>query len=137
MAGMAVAVHPRVWFERRRARREADYWIVHGFERRYPVRVAELTSRHELETYARSLRNVRRELTGRLASAAPLRRAALQPHEDLLEAIELRLLDGEPISGLGMLAVHDLLGDADSCVYSPVEDVESELRDALAKLGVD
>jgi len=134
---MAVATHPRVWFERRRTRRDADYWILHGFERRYPERVTELTSRREREACARSLRNVRRELSGRWVSAVPLRRAALRPHQSLLEALELRLLGGEGVSGLGMLAVHDLLGDADSCLYSPVEDVESELRDVLAKLEVD
>ena|SRR5579872_470469 len=132
---MAAATHPRTWLERRRARRQADYWIAHGFESRYPWRVAELTSGRERLLCGRTLGNVLGELGGtKLPGAAPLRRAALQPHVELLERIHSRLLDGQPVSGIGMLAVQTLLTSSDSCLYSAVDDVESDLRRVLVKL---
>ena len=97
---MAIAVHPKTWIERRRARRDADYWIGHGFESRYPWRVAELTSDAERRACARSLRSVIGEVRGeKLPGATPLRRASLRPHLARLEALEARLGDGD--SGVG------------------------------------
>ena len=132
---MAVAAHPRVWFERRRARRQADYWIAHGFESRYPERVAELTSARERKATARSLAQVIGELNGRsLPGAAPLQRAALRPRLDLFERLYARLGDGQPVTGIGMLAVQTLLTSPDSCLYSPSLDVEADLLRTLTKL---
>jgi len=132
---MAVAAHPRAWLERRRARRQADYWIAHGFESRCPWRVDELTSAGERKACARSLAQVVGELHGRkLPGAAPLQRAALCPWLELLERIHRRLLDGQPVTGIGMLAVQTLLTSPDSCLYSPTVDVEGELLRVLTKL---
>jgi hypothetical protein len=133
---MAVAApHPRAWLERRRARRQADYWIAHGFESRYPARVGELTCARERKATARSLAQVIGELKGRsLPGAAPLQRAALRPWVELFERIHRRLIDGRPVSGIGMLAVQTLLTSPDSCLYSPCLDVEADLRRVLTKL---
>lgn len=134
---MATVVHPRAWLELRRARRRADYWIAHGFEARYPWRVAELTSERERKACARSLRGVVRELHGAtLPGAVPLRRAAARPWLDLLERIESRLLDGAPVTAVGMLAVNTLLTSPDSCLFAEGGDVESSLRRVLVKLEV-
>lgn len=135
---MAVAAHrPRVWFERRRARRQADYWIAHGFESRYPARVEELTSARERKATARTLAQVIGEVEGRnLPGAAPLQRAALRPWIELLERIHRRLLDGRPVTGIGMLAVHTLLTSPDSCLYEPAPDVEADLLRILTRLDV-
>ena len=133
---MAVAAHPRHWFERRRARRQADYWIAHGFEARYPWRVAELTREDERLACARSLRSVIGEVRGaKLPGAAPLRRAALRPQLALLEELEARLRDGTPVTAGGMLAVNDLLTSPDSCLFAQVDAVGPCLRKVLAKLG--
>lgn len=134
---MATIAHPRAWLERRRARAEADHWIGHGFESRYPWRVAELTSARERKLCARSLHGVLRELGGSmLPGAAPLRTRSLRPHTALLEAIEARLLADAPVAALGMLGVNELLTSPGSCLFSDVDDVESELRAVLTKLEV-
>ena len=132
---MVSVADPRAWLDRRRARRQADYWIAHGFEDRYPWRVAELSSERERRACARSLANVIGELNGRkLPGAAPLRRTPLRPHLELLERIEARLLDGKPVAGVGMLSVQTLLTSPDSCLYASVDDVDAELRRVLVKL---
>ena len=134
---MASITHPRAWLERRRARAEADHWIGHGFESRYPWRVAELTSVRERKLCARSLRGVLGELNGsKLPGAAPLRTASLRPHTALLETIETRLLDGAPVAAIGMLAVNELLTSPGSCLFTQRDDVESCLRTVLQKLEV-
>ena len=134
---MAIAVHPRAWLERRRARRDADYWIGHGFESRYRWRVAELTSGRERTSCARALAGVLGELRGtKLPGATPLRTTALRPYVDRLEAIRARLLDGEPVAAAGMHAVGDLLTSPDSCLFAEVDSVESSLRRVLVKLTV-
>jgi hypothetical protein len=134
---MATLVHPRAWLDRRRARADADHWIRHGFEARYHWRVAELTTRHERRLDARSIRGVLRELDGsRLPGVVPTRLAALRPHAALLEAIEARLLDEAPVSGLGMLAVNHLLTSPGSCLFTEVDDVASCLTTVLDKLEV-
>jgi hypothetical protein len=134
---MATLVHPRAWIDRRRARAEADHWIGHGFEARYHWRVAELTAPRERRLSARSIRRVRAEIDGsRLPGVVPTRRAALRPHAALLEAIEARLLDEEPVSGLGILAVNNLLTSPGCCLYVVVDDVGSCLTTVLEKLEV-
>lgn len=134
---MATITHPRAWLERRRARAEADHWIGHGFESRYPWRVAELTSARERKLCARSLDGVLGELNGsKLPGAAPLRTASLRPQTDLLEAIEARLLDDAPVTAVGMLAVNELLTSPGSCLFIQRDDVESCLRTVLDKLEV-
>jgi hypothetical protein len=132
---MAVAAHPRAWFERRRARRQADYWIAHGFESRYPWRVGELTSAAERRACARSLAQVIGEVRGRkLPGAAPLQRAGLRPWLALFERLHTRLLDAAPVTAIGMLSVQTLLTSPDSCLYSPADDVEADLLRILTKL---
>jgi hypothetical protein len=134
---MAIAVHPRAWLTRRRERREADYWIAHGFESRYPWRVVELTSERERKLCARSLRGVIGEVRGtKLPGATPLRSAQLRPHLAQLESLEAQLRDGAPVSAAGMLAVNDLLTNASSCLFSDVESVEPQLRCVIVKLRV-
>ncbi len=134
---MATVAHPRSWFERRRARRQADYWIAHGFESRYPVRVAELTSERERRACARSLAGVIGELSGsKLPGATPLRRAALRPHLSRFQELHARLLDSKPVAGIGMLAVSTLLTSPDSCLYAVVDDVDACLRVVFDRLEV-
>jgi hypothetical protein len=134
---MSALTHPRAWFERRRARAQADYWIRHGFESRYPWRVSELVSPRERKVCARAVHSVLGELRGsKLPGAAPLRRAALRPHLALLDAIEVRLLDDTPVAAGGMLAVNELLSSPGSCLYTETDDVESSLRVVLEKLEV-
>ena len=134
---MALAVHPRAWLERRRARKEADYWIGHGFDSRYPWRVAELTSDRERRQCARSLRGVIAEVQGsKLPGAAPLRRAALRPHLGQLVALEERLRGDGPVAAVGMLAVGALLTSPDSCLFAEVDSIESCLRSVIVKLKV-
>jgi hypothetical protein len=134
---MAIALHPRTWVERRRARRDADYWIGHGFESRYPWRVAELTSARERAQCARSLHGVIGELEGsRLPGTVPLRIAALRPHLPLLGRLERRLRDGAPVTAVGMLAVAALLTSPDSCLFAEVDSVGTCLRSVLVKLTV-
>jgi len=133
---MATVPHPLGWLERRRARREADHWIGHGFESRYPWRVAELTDGRERRLCARSLRGVIGELDGsKLPGATPLRRAALRPHLDLFVALQERLLAPEDVSAAGMLAVNELLTSPGSCLFAD-GDVDACLRSVIAKLEV-
>jgi hypothetical protein len=130
--------HPRAWLERRRARAEADHWIGHGFASRYAWRVAELTTFRERRSDARSIRGVLKELSGStLPGPLPLRATALRPHAARLEQIEARLLDEQPVSAAGMVAVNELLTSPDSCLFSEVDDVASCLRDVLTQLEVD
>lgn len=132
---MAVAVHPRAWLQRRRARRDADEWIGHGFEARYPWRVAELTCERERQLCARSLRSVIGEVRGeKMPGATPLRRAALKPHLATLERLEARLHDGEPVTAIGMLAVNELLTSPGSCLFAEVDAIAPCLRRVLVKL---
>ena len=134
---MTSLVHPRAWLERRRARTEADHWIGHGFQSRYPWRVAELTAPRERKLSARSLHGVLAEINGsKLPGAAPLRVASLRPHFALLELIEARLLDSEPVSAVGMLAVEELLTSPGSCLFTQTADAETALRAVLVKLEV-
>jgi hypothetical protein len=134
---MAAIAHPRAWLERRRLRHDADYWIGHGFESRYPWRVVELTSERERKQCARAVRSVIGELDGsKLPGATPLRRAALRPYCELFVALEARLLAHEPISAAGMLALNDLLTSPGSCLLATVDDVEPCLRGVLEKLEV-
>jgi hypothetical protein len=134
---MAAIAHPRAWLERRRARHDADYWIGHGFESRYPWRVAELTSTSERRSCVRSLRSVIGELDGsKLPGVTPLRTAALRPWQPLLVELEQRLTGPEAVTAAGMLALNDLLTSPGSCLFSPVDDVESCLRSVLATLEV-
>ena len=134
---MTSLVHPRAWLKRRRARTEADHWIGHGFQSRYPWRVAELTAPRERKLSARSLHGVLAEINGsKLPGAAPLRVASLRPHVELLELIEARLLDNEPVSAVGMLAVEELLTSPGSCLFTQTADAETALRAVLVKLEV-
>ncbi len=60
----------------------------------------------------------------------------LRPHIALLEAVEARLLDNEPVSAVGMLAVNALLTSPGSCLFAESDEVESCLRAVLTKLDV-
>jgi hypothetical protein len=135
---MSTITHPKVWLERRRARTEADHWIAHGFESRYPWRAAELTSIRERRSCARSLHGVLGEVAGsKLPGPAPLRSAALRPHTILLEQIETRLHDDQPVAAVGMLAVNELLTSPGSCLFAPAENLATCLESVLAKLEVE
>ena len=132
---MATITHPRAWLERRRARAQADYWIRHGLPSRYQWRVNELTTVRERKLCARSVSGVLGEVCGsKLPGATPLRAAALRPHVALLRALEARLLDGAPVSALGMLTVDDLLTSPGSCLFTDAGDVGACLRDVLVTL---
>jgi hypothetical protein len=134
---MTSLVHPRAWLDRRRARVEADHWIGHGFQSRYPWRVAELTAPRERKLSARSIHSAIAEIQGsKLPGAMPLRVASLRPHVEMLELIEARLLGDEPVSAVGMLAVDELLTSPGSCLYAQTDDAESPLRAVLVKLEV-
>jgi hypothetical protein len=134
---MALVIHPRAWLERRGARATADYWIRHGFESRYSWRADELTTLRERKLCARSLVGVIGELCGsKLPGAAPLRAHALRPHIALLALIVERLRDDGPVTAAGMLAVNELLTGPGSCLYSEVDDVQSDLRTVLDLLEV-
>lgn len=134
---MAAIAHPRLWLERRRARHDADYWIAHGFESRYPWRVSELTSERERRVCVRALRGVLDELEGsKLPGATPLRTVALRPHLALVRDVEARLAGPEPVSAAGMLAVNELLTSPGSCFFAPAGDVEECLLSVLAQLEV-
>jgi hypothetical protein len=134
---VATIAHPRAWLEHRRARAEADYWIGHGFESRFPWRVAELTTRRERRICARSVHSVLGELGGSLLpGAAPVRTRSLRPHASLLEAIEARLLNDAPVAAIGMLAVNALLTSPGSCLFADVDNVESSLQAVLDQLEV-
>jgi len=60
----------------------------------------------------------------------------LRPHVELLELIEARLLDNEPVSAVGMLAVEELLTSPGSCLFTQTADAETALRAVLVKLEV-
>jgi hypothetical protein len=132
---MAQLLGPRAWLRLRRARREADYWIEHGFGSRFPWRVAELTSDRERRAAARALAGVIGEVRGaKMPGATPIRRVALRPHLARLDELERRLRDGEPVTASGMLAVDELLTRGDSCLFAPVESVDDRLRAVLVRL---
>lgn len=134
---MELHVHPRAWLDKRRARGEADRWIGHGFESRYPWRVAELTSARERKSCARAVHGVLDEVSGsKLPGPAPLRRASLRPNADVLEQIEARLKDDAPVSAAGMLALNELLTSPGSCLFTETDDVRSCLLGVRAKLEV-
>jgi len=135
---MGIALNPGSWLERRRARREADYWIEHGFEGRYRWRVDELTTERERRLCARALRGVLGELDGSLLpGVTPLRLTALRPHAARLEALRARLLDERPVSGHGMLAVNELLTSPGSCLFAECDDPGGALDNVLALLEED
>jgi hypothetical protein len=134
---MVAIAHPRAWMQRRRARRDADYWIGHGFESRYPWRVAELTCGRERGSCARSVRGVIGELDGSmLPGATPIRRAALRRHISLLEALETRLAGDTEVSAAGMLAVNELLTSPGSCLFVEGGDDRAALLGVLDRLEV-
>ena len=127
---MAIAVHPRAWLERRRERREADYWIAHGFESRYPWRVTELTSERERRLCARALHGVIDEVSGNEASRCGADRGVQRSGHTSPASRRSRRgsCDGEPVSAAGMLAVNELLTSPASCLFTEVESVEPLLR---------
>jgi hypothetical protein len=134
---MVAIAHPRAWMQRRRARRDADYWIGHGFESRYPWRVAELTCERERVNCARSVRGVIGELDGSmLPGATPIRRAALRRHVALFEELERRLANERQVSAVGMLAVNELLTSPGSCLFTDGADDRTALRSVLDRLEV-
>jgi len=59
---------------------------------------------------------------GHLPSSSPLRRAALRPHEDLLQSIADRLGDDRAVAPRGILLVRSLLRDPGSPLYTEESD---------------
>ena len=126
-----------------RSRREADRCLLNAeagapTSSAFAWRVAELTNAQERRTLARSLRGIVEDLAARgLPGAAPLNRAGLRPHSDLLVALADRLerLD-LPVTPKGMLLVRELLSDGGSplYLYGDAEELPAELariHDAL------
>jgi hypothetical protein len=54
----------------------------------------------------------------------------------MLERLERRLRDEQPVSALGMLEVNSLLTSPDSCLFTEAHDVEACLRAVLESLEV-
>jgi hypothetical protein len=120
-----------------RQRADANDWIRRGYESRFRWRVAELTSRRERKTIARSVRGVIRELdAGAPLGPVPLNRRALRANRSLLEALSGRLVDLRPVSAAGMVAVEHLLTHPESPLFPHHADAEPNLAkeiDALAR----
>jgi hypothetical protein len=69
---------------------------------------------------------------GRLPSASPIRRVAARRHEDLLQAIAVRVGDGRPVSARGILLARQLVRDPASPLYA--EDSEALLARGLTRI---
>ncbi len=103
---------------RQSARRVADERILRGHG--VPLwREEELVSPHARASRRREVeRIVRAAAAERLPSASPLNRMAVRQSIGLLEALEARLADDEPVSAAGMLHLDQLLRDPASAMYS-------------------
>jgi hypothetical protein len=113
------------WLRRPRRRREADallrasggHWEEHSA---VAWRVAELTSRYERRRLARSLVSVFDDLLDPRpgSSASVLCRPRIRPYASELLAIAELLADlSRPVTGAGIVLVHDLLRDPGSPIY--------------------
>jgi hypothetical protein len=79
----------------------------------------ELTSRAARDALRREVDRTLRALDpARLPSASPLRRPAVRPSDDLLEALAGRLGDERPVAARGVLLTQRLLRDPASPLYS-------------------
>ena len=103
---------------RRSARRVADERILRGHG--VPLwREEELVSAHARASRRIEVeRIVRAASADRLPSASPLNRRAVRQSAGLIEALEARLADDQPVSAAGMLYVDQLLRDPASALYS-------------------
>ena len=123
--------------ERHRRRAEADDWLLTaGRVDRFEWRVAEVTSTHERQLIARSLRGVMRELrSSALRSTVPLNRNAVRPHSAEIMALADRIADLErPVEPAGMIEVERLLTSPGSPLYLDSPDADlAETLDAIER----
>jgi len=145
LLGVVIAVQR--WSAGADLREEADAWIGRGYEgsaSRYAWRVEELTNVRERKLLARSVRDVVPLVQkARPQTIVPLNAAALRPHIALLTELADRLADlRQPVAAAGILAVHRLLTDPDSCLYAPlayggrIPRAEAQLTEILDRLEV-
>jgi hypothetical protein len=127
----------------RRERVAADAWIQRSstVPSQLSWRAAELTSPHERNLLARSLRGVvDGPVPSRVPGAAPLNRVLVRPHAELLLRTADRLDDLErPVAARGILEVQWLLADPDSPLYgddSEPEDIRKAVVAALDLLDI-
>ena len=120
-------------------RRQADTWIESAggpfIAPQYSWRVAELLSRRERKTLARSLRGLVRQVTSRLPERNGLVvRSRVAPHIGLLLSIAQRLEDhATSVRPAGIIALHRVLCDAESPLY--VNDADRSSGDLAAALA--
>lgn len=96
-------------------------------------REAELTSREHRRRLRREVELTLRRLDrGRLPSASPLRRAAARRHEELLNALAVRVGSGPPVAARGVLLAEQLLREPSSPLYD--EEAEPSLARALTRV---
>jgi hypothetical protein len=139
-AGAVRTVHDRR--ELTSVRRSADALIIHAPTSRDASelvrwRSEELTARAERERLSREIGRTLRALDpGRLPSALPLRRPEARASRDLLERLQTRLSDEQPISARGVLLAQMLLRDAASPLYSdnPGHSISGVVRRVLGAL---
>jgi len=147
LALLGVVIAVQRWSTAADLREEADAWIARGYEgraSRYAWRVDELTNARERRLLARSVRDVVQLVQKPHPQAiVPLNSAALCPHVALLTKLADRLGDLEqPVAAVGILAVHRLLTQPDSCLYAPlayggrIPRAETELAEILDRLEV-
>ena len=113
------------WLRRPRRRRQADALLraSEGSWETHPSvawRVSELTSPRERRTVARTFRVIVGEVRDPRSrfSASVLARRRLRDHVVELELLADRLADlDRPVTGAGMVFVHDLLTDGGSPLY--------------------
>jgi hypothetical protein len=137
-AAAAAARASRARIELRGVRRAVDRLILadaRGFEGSELVRwrMRELVAPGSRNALAKE---VARTLHGldpaRLPSASPLRRVAGRREEEMLQKLEVRLLDGRPVTARGVLLSEWLLRDPASPLYD--ETHEAELSRAVTRV---
>jgi len=81
-------------------------------------RTLELVAPESREGLARELeRTLRASDPARLPSASPLRRGVARRHQELLQRVEERMLDGRPVTARGVLLLRRLLREPGSPLY--------------------
>jgi hypothetical protein len=139
-AGAVRTVHDRR--ELTSVRRSADALIIHSPTSRDASELVrwrsdELTARAERDRLSREIGRTLRALDpGRLPSALPLRRPEARANRELLERLQARLSDEQPISARGVLLAQLLMRDAASPLYSndPGHSIAGVVRRVLGAL---
>ena len=120
-------------------RRTADHLIVHEPHNTRDAselvrwREAELTSREHRRRLRREVELTLKRLDrGHLPSASPLRRTSARRHEELLEALAVRVGSGPPVAARGILLAEQLLRVPSSPLYD--EEAEPSLARTLTRV---